>query len=80
MLKTTQNLFISIVTMLLLAGAINRQAIASCSHGGHGKKEFEVSQSLISFPSNQSNIQQAPEDSNQFKKLRARETKTTESA
>ena len=70
MYKTTRNLLISTVTLLLLAGAINSQVIAGRSGSGHGnKKVVEAGQPLNNFDSDQSKIQQAPKNRNQFRHL-----------
>ena len=74
--KTTRNLFISTVTLLLLAGAINSQVIAGRSGSSHGnKKGIEAGQPLNNFDSNQSKIQQTPKNRNQFKHLEQEERK-----
>jgi hypothetical protein len=68
--KTTRNLFISAVTLLLLAGAINSQGIAGRSGSGHGsKKSVAAGHPLNNLDSNQSKIQQTPKSRNQFKYL-----------
>jgi TolA-binding protein len=68
--ETTRNLFISTVTLLLLAGAINSQVIAGRSGSSHGnKKGVEAGQPLNNFDSNQSKIQQTPKNRNQFNHL-----------
>jgi len=68
--KMTRNLFISTVTLLLLAGAINSQVIAGRSGSSHGnKKGVEAGQPLNNFDSNRTKIQQSPKNRNQFKHL-----------